>query len=433
MITKYMHQPYINKQVNINKIIVSSFLAISMISGCFAQGASVPEDSITQEFYHHTQQQNYWFSSRLNIKKAADWMTVIESAGSYGIQADASRAQKLRTSLTRRRRLDDSEKKDADRQITSLVLNFIKELQEGNIVLDFDEVKVARDSVYIRQLINSKPWMHASYLVARLDCKDPDYLVLKKYLNDSTGKMDDFKYKSVILAMNYRRYLTINNQPEYVLVNIPETQAKYYRNHLPVLGMKVVVGKKKSATPTIASYINSMTTFPHWNVPYNIAVTELLPKVQKNENYLEQQNFEIVDAKGNLVEDSDLKWEDYTERNFPYYFRQSTGSDNSLGVLKFNLNNPFSIFLHSTSVQSSFSRDFRFLSHGCIRLEKPFDMAIALMRGDIDIAELKSGKKNTESKTLLLPGKVPVYIIYSPAVIIDNKITFLPDVYSLIK
>lgn len=388
---------------------------------------------MTESFYMLNHQENYWFASRRNLKKGVEWMTLLESSGKFGIVPDKALTAKLRTSLSQHRLLDEAQRKATDRQVTGTILHFLKEMEEGEITLAYDEVKVHRDSVYVKQLMDSRPNEHATEMVARLECKDPDYRILKQYLNDSIGQADTLRSREVILAMNYRRYITANDYPEYVLVNLPEAEARYYRNHLQVLQMRVVAGKKKSPTPLLASFITGIVTFPSWNVPHSIAVKELLPKVQKDENYLEQNNFDIVDAKGNLVDDSDLNWKEYTEKNFPYYFRQSSGEDNSLGVLKFNLHNPFSIFLHSTSVQSAFARDYRFLSHGCIRLEKPFDLAIALMRGNIDIAELKTGKEGSESKNIRLPAKTPVYIIYSPVVVDNGRVKLLPDVYGLFK
>lgn len=431
---RYLYFRFINKKLfGIHKRQITFIIVITLIINCFAQDPPIQQDSITQTFYQNNNQQIFWFSSRINVKRASEWMAIIESAGKFGIEEDTNRIGKMRGSLAGYRRMDALDKKQADWLMTSMVLNVIRTLQEGKIVFDYDEIKVSRDIEYVMQLLNAKPREHASDMVARLDCKDSDYLVLKKYLLDSISKQDAFKYKEIVLAMNYRRYLSVVNHPEYILVNLPETQGVYYRNNLPVLKMRVVAGKKKSPTPLIAAYVTSIVTFPFWNVPHTVAVDELLPKVQKDENYLEQNNFDIVDAKGNVVEESDLKWKDYNARNFPYYFRQSSGADNSLGVLKFNLQNPFSIFLHSTSVQSAFTRDMRFLSHGCIRLEKPFELAIALLRGNIDIAELKGGKKNTVSNTIPLPVKIPVFIIYSPVVVDDKKVTFLPDVYGLIK
>jgi len=197
--------------------------------------------------------------------------------------------------------------------------------------------------------------------------------------------------------------------------------------------MKSVVGKKKNPTPTIASYITDIVTFPYWNVPFSIASKELLPKVQKDESYLERNNFEVVDGKGNVIDDSDLNWDSYTENNFPYFFRESTGPNNSLGVLKFNLGNPFSIYLHDTNSKGAFAKDSRFLSHGCVRLEKPIELADLLTKGKVNVWELKTGQKDTESKTIKLTEKIPVFIIYMPAIVDGEKVTFLKDVYGLIQ
>jgi len=270
-------------------------------------------------------------------------------------------------------------------------------------------------------------------MIARIDCKDPDYVVYKRFLHDSITEDNVLKYKTILLAMNYRRYITLNGNSEYVVVNIPETEVEYFRNNQSALKMRSVAGKKKNPTPTISSYITDIVSFPFWNVPFSIASKELLPKVQKDETYLERNNFEVVDAKGNLVDDYDLNWADYTEKSFPYFFRETTGPNNSLGVLKFNLNNPFSIFLHDTNSRSAFAKDYRFLSHGCIRLEKPVELAQMLAGDKIDSAALKSGKKDTESKIILLSKKIPVFIIYMPVKLVGQQVTFLPDVYSLIK
>lgn len=409
------------------------FICLAVFS-CKQQPQSMiitTEDPLAQKFYAINHQSIYWFSSGKTIKKANEWLNAIDSANSSGLASLKLQNDQIRTALSEKNSIDDTVKEKTDQQITALVLNFLKELQEGNIHFDYDEVSIPRDSVYIDQLINSKPAQKVSKLISTLDCKDPDYLVLKKYLNDSVAPTDSLKYKKVVRSMNYRKYLSVNQQPEYVLVNIPTAEAEYYKDGRLELKMRTVPGKKKNKTPTIASYITSIVTFPAWNVPHSIAVKEILPKVLQDESYLEQHNFEVVDAKGNVLDDSELNWTSYTEKNFPYFFRQSTGADNSLGVVKFDFKNPYSIFLHATSWQGAFAKDFRFLSHGCIRLEKPFELADALLRGKIDIQELKNGKKNTESNILTLPAKIPVFLIYAPATVVGNKVIFMEDVYDL--
>jgi L,D-transpeptidase YcbB len=388
---------------------------------------------MSQQFYKRNHQYNFWFSSKRSIKKAKEWLVELESVNRYGIVSDKMQIDKIRSSLQNKNKISSDIRDETDQQLTGLVLNFIKELQEGKVHFDYDEVTVSRDSVYIDQLLHPNQWESISTFISRLDCKDHDYQILKRYLNDSITEKDTLKYKSVIKAMNYQRYLPMNGHSEYIVVNIPETVARYYRNGSLSIQMRTVVGRKKSPTPTIASHISTIVTFPHWNVPRSIAVKEILPKVQKDEIYLEQNNLAVIDASGTEVEESELDWMEYTEKNFPYYFRQSTGSQNALGVLKFDLQNPYSIYLHSTSLQSAFQKNYRFMSHGCIRLEKPIDLAKSLLRGKLDIEELKNGKKDTESENIELPLKVPVFIIYSPATVVGNNVAFFPDIYGLIK
>ena len=419
-------------------------LLLILIMSCFVAGsfaqqlAKKPDlknaDSLMiQKFYAIWHEPLFWFSSRKDMKRATEWLSVIESADNSGFVSDKLQNEQMRALLVRKNKIDNLLKEKTDKQLTALVLKFIKYKQQSNILFEYDEVNAPNDSVYIFQLLFSKNKGSVSNLVSTFECKDPDYLVLKKFMQDSISDKNSVKYKTVLLAMNFRKYLTINRHPEYIVVNIPEAEATYYKNSLPALKMRTVPGKKTNPTPTISSYITSIVTFPAWNVPFKIAGDEILPKVQKDANYLEQNNFDVVDAKGNVMDDSELNWGSYTAKNFPYFFRQSTGSDNSLGVLKFNLQNPFSIFLHATSNPGAFKKDFRFLSHGCVRLEKPFELADAMLRGTLDIEELKNGKKDTESKIIKLPVKIPVFIIYVPLTVNGNKVTFLPDVYGLIK
>ena len=413
-------------------LIFLPFLAFPVIN-CSAQQEVAQERPMVKEFYAQYQHPLFWFSSNENMKRATEWLLRIENADHIGVISDKIESEQIRIDLLSDRTLENSAKEQRDRQITGMVLKFIKQLQEGNIRLDYDEVRVARDSVYIDQLLKSNTTELVSQTVLRLECRDHDFLVLKKFLKDSITFKDTLKYKEIVLAMNYRRYFSVIHPFEFIVVNIPETGAKYYYNDLLKLKMRAVVGRKEHPTPTIASYMTNIVTFPHWNVPHTIGVKEILPKVQKNDNYLEQNSYEVVNSKGKVVDDSELKWKSYTETNFPYYFRQATGSRNSLGVIKFNFKNPYDIFLHSTSWKGAFALNYRFLSHGCIRLEKPFELAKILRPDQIDMKELRGGKKNTASKTILLPVPIPVFIIYVPVMVVGENVVFLPDIYSKIK
>ena len=388
---------------------------------------------MVKSFYTAQHDSLYWFKSKESLNKATDWLLMIESAETFGVTIDKAHSADTREALLSNKTISDQYKVQRDKQITGVVLNFIKSLQEGTIHFDYDAVSGTRDSIYVNQLMNWKFIEPVSQTVSKLECKDQEYLVLKKYLNDSIATLDSIKQKKLVLAMNYRRYLFFNRSAEYIVVNIPETEAYYYKSNFLKLKMRAVVGRKDKPTPTIASYMTNIVTFPHWNVPHTIGVKEILPHVQMNDNYLEQNSYDVVNGRGKLVDESTVNWKNYNESNFPYYFRQATGPRNAMGVIKFNLQNPFDIFLHSTSSPAAFAKDLRFLSHGCIRLEKPLELAKVLLPDKIDIKKLKSGKKNTVSETISLPNKIPVYIIYQPVTVVGNKVAFLSDNYGLIK
>ena len=420
--------------------LLTLFIASCFVASSFAQTPVKKEvtkekaDSLVQNFYAINQVSLYWLSSRKDTKRATEWLVAIETAKEAGLVSRKLMTGQIRTAMLPKNIRNKTSKANADKQITGVVLNFIKELQEVNVHFDYDEVsKPQQDSVFIQQLMNSKDRGPVSQIVSKLDCQHPDYQVLKRFLKDSITDRNSLKYKSIVQSMNSLKYLSLYGHSEYIVANIPETEVRYYQDGKLKLQMKSVVGKKKNPTPTIASYITNIVTFPFWNVPFSIASKELLPKVQKDESYLERNNFEVVDAKGNAIDDSDLNWESYTERNFPYFFRESTGPNNSLGVLKFNLGNPFSIYLHDTNSKGAFAKESRFLSHGCVRLEKPIELAEFLTKGKVNAWELKTGQKDTESKILKLDQKIPVFIIYMPVVVKDGKVTFLKDVYGLIK
>jgi murein L,D-transpeptidase YcbB/YkuD len=410
-------------------IILSCFIAPS-----FGQSIVTKTDSLVQQFYAINHQPLYWFSSKKDAKRATEWIVAIEAAKEEGLVSRKLMTGEIRTAMLGKNIRNKATKANTDKLITGLVLNFLKELQEVGAPFDYDEVSAPRpDSVYIYQLLNSKDKGSVSKIVAGLDCQNHNYQVLRKFMKDSIPDKNSLKYKSIVLSMNYLKYVSMYGQSEYIVANIPETAVRYFQNGKLKLVMKAVVGKKKNPTPTIASHITNIVTFPFWNVPYSIASKELLPKVQKDESYLERNNFEVVDAKGNAIENADLNWESYTEKNFPYFFRESTGPNNSLGVLKFNLGNPFSIYLHDTNSKKAFTKDSRFLSHGCVRLEKPIELADLLTKGKVNVWELKTGQKDTESETIRLEQKVPVFIIYMPVIVDGEKVTFLKDVYSLVK
>ncbi len=207
-------------------ILLGYFFAIS----CVQQQKPmkiVSEDAMVQNFYANNDGNQFWFSSNKSLKKANEWLDALDSSNNFGLVSDKIQIEQARMALGNIQ-IDNELKEATDQQITGLVLNFIKELQEGHVHFDYDEVRIPRDSVYSSQLLNSKRSESVSEMVTRLDCKDADYLMYKKFLNDSLTVNDKLKSKTIQLAMNYRRYLTLNDHSDYIIANIPETEVRYY-------------------------------------------------------------------------------------------------------------------------------------------------------------------------------------------------------------
>ena len=181
-----------------------------------------------------------------------------------------------------------------------------------------------------------------------------------------------------------------------------------------MLSSRVVVGKRTTPTPLFTASIPGLVMYPYWNVPRSITVRELLPRIRKNPAaMLETMKLQIIDAKGQVVNPERVNWIT-PAKSFPYRLRQSTGCDNALGIMKFNVTNPYDIYLHDTNVRQAFTKENRQLSHGCIRVEKPDQLANLLLgyrRFNADY--LTCCPKNASPRTIPLPVAVPVIMTYN--------------------
>lgn len=228
-------------------------------------------------------------------------------------------------------------------------------------------------------------------------------------LNVSVGE----RISQIIVNMERCRWLSpsITQAPKYISVNIPSYSLTYYVDGKERLTSRVVVGKELNKTVVFSGNISYLQFSPYWNVPTSILEEEILPAIEKNPNYLEQH---------------DMEWHD--ER-----VRQRPGAQNALGKVKFMFPNQNNIYLHDTPAKSLFNRDERAFSHGCVRVEKARDLAIAITKDD---GGWSSGKvdnaMNAGTETsYVLKKRIPVYIAYFTAWADPNgNVSFYNDVYS---
>jgi murein L,D-transpeptidase YcbB/YkuD len=192
-------------------------------------------------------------------------------------------------------------------------------------------------------------------------------------------------------------------------VDIAGATGQLIQGGKPVLQMRVVVGQPTKQTPSFSSKLESVVLNPPWNVPASIAEAEILPKAAKDPDYLARNDYVMVDG----------------------HLQQKPGPKDALGQIKFDLPSPFGVYLHDTPAKSAFARQARALSHGCMRLEKPRDLANILL-GAQGWSSEAIGAAIATGKTQVAPLKtrVPLYVLYWTAVADEKgQVDFRPDVY----
>ena len=226
---------------------------------------------------------------------------------------------------------------------------------------------------------------------------------LVKPVADVSAKID--------YALQRWRANAANLSGSYILVNIPAFDLAVYEGRREVLRMPVIVGLPEWQTPEMSDKIESMVINPSWNIPKSIADSEVLPKGRKDKGYFEREGI-VADGDGTLS--------------------QKPGPRNSLGRLKFMLPNRQDIYLHDTPGKQRFASPARAFSHGCIRVEKPVELAAYLLKDDPQwsMERIQSAIDTGDSKVVKLAQPMPVHLLYIPALVSeDGRVRVAPDIY----
>ena len=198
-----------------------------------------------------------------------------------------------------------------------------------------------------------------------------------------------------LLRLNMERMRVFNNDlgDDYIIVNIPDYKLFLYHKDSLRYQTKVVVGRAQSSTPIFTDSIRSVEFRPTWSVPQSIIRKEMIPQMllqedperYKNRGYTMYENGKVIDP-------LEVDWTNPLVHKRAFYFVEAPSERNSLGLVKFLLNNNMSIYLHDTPSKYLFEREQRALSHGCVRVQNPSQLAYYLLKNEGD------GKSWTEEK-----------------------------------
>ncbi len=254
-----------------------------------------------------------------------------------------------------------------------------------------------------------------------------------KALNVPAGE----RRKQILINLERWRWLPRNLGEQHIRVNIAAFTLNAVNRGIERLAMRVIVGKNYQKTPLFSKKMAYVQFNPYWNVPWSIVKEELLPKFKADPDYMIKNHYELVDGwnpESPVISSGDIQWESVHVRNFPGRIRQLPGPWNAMGRVKFMFPNQFNVYLHDTSSSSRhlFQKANRALSHGCIRVEKPVDLAVFLLRDspDWNRRRIEAVIQNGQQLAVPVPGRCMVHLLYYTAWMNDEgKINYRRDIY----
>jgi len=242
-----------------------------------------------------------------------------------------------------------------------------------------------------------------------------------------------YRIKQMVINLERRRWMKDDFGKRYVFVNLADQFLKLVDTiddrEKTIFGARVVVGKPYLNTPIFSDQMEYLVINPFWNVPASLANREFLSKLRKDPGYLKKKNIRILSS-GREIDPYSINWQSLSR--IPYRLRQDTGGNNALGRIKFMFPNRFSIYIHDTPAKNLFSRDKRFFSAGCVRVQNPVRLASILLKAQgwtekRITSQIASGKR----RLVRFKNKIPVHITYLTSwVNKDGQINFRNDVYN---
>ncbi|HEV8678133.1 MAG TPA: L,D-transpeptidase family protein [Stellaceae bacterium] len=344
--------------------------------------------------------------------QANSLMEAVLRAGDHGLAPEMFHANSLRSSAT-------LPPLDRELLLSDSFLSYADALARGAM-----PVERRRDD----EVLAPEPIDVAAALDAAIDSADPaaviealapttpTYRLLRQALQNfragspGGGKTAATRLRTIAVNLERERWLPRLLPADRVWVNVADQLLVLYRGDQPVFSTRVIVGQddRRNQSPEFRATIDGIWFNPPWNIPQDIATNEILPKAGGDPDYLARRNMVMLPDGG---------------------LQQLAGPNSALGHLMFEMTNRFDVYLHDTPSKHLFRRDNRRISHGCIRVENPRELAALVMQQPIDAIDEVIAPGDTTRRALPVP--VPVFVVYQTAFAdADGRLQFRPDVYA---
>jgi murein L,D-transpeptidase YcbB/YkuD len=245
------------------------------------------------------------------------------------------------------------------------------------------------------------------------------------------------RFKQLASSANRLAGMTFPFGNKYVVVNLPSTAVDAVEYGHVAHRYTAIVGGPEHHSPQISAKIVAVNLNPTWTVPESIIKNEIIPKMQRQPNYLSRARIRILNNKGQEVNPGSINWNSDQAKNFT--LRQDSGAGNSLGLIRIAMPNPDAVYMHDTPSRNLFANDYRFLSHGCVRVQGVYDLAAWLLRetpapgggvwtGQLIQDRIASGAR----EDVKLTSAVPVIWVYLTGwASAEGTVHFRDDVYNV--
>ena len=244
------------------------------------------------------------------------------------------------------------------------------------------------------------------------------------------------RIEQVITNMERWKWFAHDFGKNYLLINIPDYSIVAVKDNDTMQTQRVVVGKEARKTPVLESKVSNINLNPNWTVPPTILKEDIYPEAEKNRGVFRKKGLVILNNKNKEVNPYSWKKEDANK----YKYVQNPGRNNSLGLMKINFPNKYSVYLHDTNHRDFFAFTFRSLSSGCVRLEKPLEMAAYVLNDTTkwslkriqDTTDIKYYYKLQKERQIAIDKKNAKLLAKNPTLVFEKKKFPKPELKTIV-